>query len=76
VAAMSASGAASSGRLSHSRTALYISLVVLHIKYTGWRRNDFGAHGQAPPSALMPSAAVAPHPLPRVVRVGLLVISL
>ena len=32
------------GRLSHSDTALYISLVILYTKYTGWRQNDFNVH--------------------------------
>ena len=30
---------ASPGRSSHSDTTLYISLVIIHTKYTGWREN-------------------------------------
>jgi hypothetical protein len=37
-------GGASHGGLSHSHTPLYISLVVLHTKYTGRRQNDFDVH--------------------------------
>jgi hypothetical protein len=29
---------------SHSHTTLYIPLVVLHTKYTGWRQNNFNVH--------------------------------
>jgi hypothetical protein len=32
------------GRLSHSDTSLYISLVILHTKYTGWRDNGFSVY--------------------------------
>ena len=37
-------GEASPGRSSHSDTTLYISLMVLHTKYTGLRENDFNAY--------------------------------
>jgi hypothetical protein len=37
-------GSLSHGRLCHSDTALYISLVVLYTKYTGWCQNDFYVH--------------------------------
>jgi hypothetical protein len=32
------------GRQSHSVTTLYISLVILHTKFAGWRENDFSVH--------------------------------
>ena len=34
----------SPGRCSHSDTTLYVSLVILHTKYTGRRQNDFNVH--------------------------------
>ena len=37
-------GTTSPGRESHSDTALYISLLILHTTHTGWRENDFIAH--------------------------------
>jgi hypothetical protein len=37
-------GESSPGRESHSDTTLYISLVILHTKYTGWCENDFNVH--------------------------------
>jgi hypothetical protein len=33
-------GGCSPGRYGHSDTALYICLVILHTKYTGWCDND------------------------------------
>ena len=37
-------GRASPGRQSHSDTTLYISLVIIYTKYTGWRQNDSNVH--------------------------------
>ena len=34
----------SRGHSSHSGAPLYISLVILHTKYTGWRQNDINVH--------------------------------
>ena len=34
----------SPGRSSHSDTTLYISLAILHTKYTGWHQNDFNVY--------------------------------
>jgi hypothetical protein len=39
-----AAGGLSPGHHSHSDTTLYISLVVLHTKYTGRRDNDFNVY--------------------------------
>ena len=32
------------GRQSHLNTVLYISSVILYIKNTGWRQNDFNSY--------------------------------
>jgi diketogulonate reductase-like aldo/keto reductase len=37
-------GEISPGRQSHSDRTLYISLVFLYTKYTGWRQNDFNVY--------------------------------
>jgi ankyrin repeat protein len=37
-------GCDSPGRCSHFDTTLYISLVILHAKYTGWCQNDFNVY--------------------------------
>ena len=37
-------GALRPGHYSHSDTALYIPLVILHTKYAGWCQNDFNVH--------------------------------
>jgi hypothetical protein len=37
-------GDTSPGRQSHSDTTLYVSLVIFHTKYTGWRDNDFNVY--------------------------------
>ena len=38
------SAPASPGRYSHSDTTLYISLVIIPTKYTGWRQNDVNVY--------------------------------
>ena len=43
-AALTEAGYTSPGCSSHSDTTLYISLVILHTKYTGARQNDFNVH--------------------------------
>jgi hypothetical protein len=37
-------GTESPGRESHSDATLYLSLVILHTKYTGWDKNDFSVY--------------------------------
>ena len=37
-------GITSPGRQSHSNITLYISLVIIHTKYTGRRQNDFNVY--------------------------------
>jgi hypothetical protein len=37
-------GCISPGRQSHFDTTLYISLLILHTKYTGWRETDLNDH--------------------------------
>jgi hypothetical protein len=37
-------GTCSPGRQRHSDITLYISLVIIHTKYTGWHQNDFNVH--------------------------------
>jgi hypothetical protein len=54
-----ARAAASRGCWSHSDTALYISLVVLYIRYTGLVENDFNVYTATPRPSPRSAAQVA-----------------